>query len=182
MYSQTANDHVNGHDFKGLQTVLKLLLLILPVLGARVWELEYRPRSVQSLWHNPRIPPRRVPIGACYDDVWSGGWDDIFPTDAPFTHQGHRFPDHGELWNVEWQYEWSVEDENAVLHLWTSGRITPTRIDKWLRVSNSNPRIDIRYRIQHEGGTSFPFLFKVHPALDADGDSRIVLPTLPIRS
>lgn len=149
---------------------------VLPSVGGRVWELEYRPRGIQFLWQNPRVPPRPVPFGATYDDVWVGGWDDIFPTDAPFNHRGDHFPDHGELWNSEWEFECSEQEDAALLHLWTFGHVTPTRIDKWLRVSAFEPRIDIRYRIHHEGEDSFPFLFKLHPALSVDEHCRIVLP------
>jgi hypothetical protein len=142
----------------------------------RRWaELEYRPKAFQFLWHNPNLAPRPVQFGASYDEVWAGGLDEIFPTDAPYLHGSERFPDHGEFWSIEWQYELMREADAVVLHLWSVGPVTRTRFDKWIRIPAADSTIQIRYRIVNPGA-AFPFLFKLHPALQVNQQSRIVLP------
>jgi len=150
-------------------------MVVLPTLGGKIWELEYRPKAFQFLWHDPNLVPRPVPFAAGYDAVWSGGWDDIFPTDAPYTQCGRQFPDHGEFWSIEWQYELLREADAVILHLWSVGPVTKTRFDKWIRIPATDSTIQIRYRIMNEG-TAFPFLFKLHPALQVNEHTRIVLP------
>ncbi len=150
-------------------------MAVLPTLGGKIWELEYRPKAFQFLWHNPRRAPRPVTFGSGYDEVWSGGWDEIFPTDALHVHGSKRLPDHGEFWSVEWQYEVLREGTDVVLHLWSTGQVTKTRFDKWIRIPAAGASLQIRYRIVNTG-ESFPFLFKLHPALKITDRSRIALP------
>lgn len=155
-------------------------MVVLPTLGGKIWELEYRPKAFQFLWHNPNLVPRPVELGAAYDEVWSGGWDDIFPTDAPYMHRGERFPDHGEFWSIEWQYEVLREGDGVVLHLWSVGPVTRARFDKWIRVPAADSTLRFRYRIVNPGA-ALPFLFKLHPALQVNEHSRIVLPRCRFR-
>ncbi len=150
-------------------------MVVLPASGGKIWELEYRPKAFQFLWHNSNLAPRPVRFGTAYDEVWSGGWDEIFPTDAPYVHRGVRFPDHGEFWSIQWGYELLHEANTVILHLWSVGPVTRARFDKWIRIPATDSTIQIRYRIVNQGA-AFPFLFKLHPALQVNEHSRIVLP------
>jgi len=150
-------------------------IVVLPTLGGKIWELEYRPKAFQFLWHNPKLAPRAVAFGAGYDDAWSGGWDDVFPTDAPYVHGREQLPDHGEFWSVKWQYEVVREANDVVLHLWSVGPVTRARFDKWIRIPAEDVTLQMRYRIVNPAA-SLPFLFKLHPALRITDRSRIILP------
>src|SRR5437660_1067914 len=99
-------------------------IVVLPTLGGKIWRLEYN--GFEFLWHNPRLEPRAVPADASYDDNWAGGWDEIFPCDAPYGD----FPDHGEFWNALWDFELLHEGPDIVLHMWATGRVTGSRFDK----------------------------------------------------
>ena len=48
------------------------------------------------------VPLQASPIGAAYDDVWAGGWEELFPNDAPGAFEGRDLPDHGEWWTMAW--------------------------------------------------------------------------------
>ena len=65
-----------------------LRAVIIPALGGRVWELEDRIRGRQWIWHREDVPLKASPIGAVYDDVWAGGWEELFPNDAPGMVRG----------------------------------------------------------------------------------------------
>ena len=69
----------------------RLRLTLFPEAGAKILDLVHRPTGVNLLWRNPRVPLRRTYPGAAFDDVWSGGWDELFPTDAPCELVGIRF-------------------------------------------------------------------------------------------
>src|SRR5688500_19902664 len=56
---------------------------VIPSLGGRVWELLDRARGRQWIWHREDVPLAASAAGASYDDVWAGGWEELFPNDAP---------------------------------------------------------------------------------------------------
>ena len=37
-----------------------------------------------------------------YDDMWCGGFEELFPNDAPDNVNGRILRDHGELWMRSW--------------------------------------------------------------------------------
>ncbi len=77
----------------------RLRLTLFPEAGAKILDLVHRPTGVNLLWQNPRVPLRRTYPGAAFDDVWCGGWDELFPTDPPCELDGNTFHDHGDLWH-----------------------------------------------------------------------------------
>ena len=94
-------------SYRGLRTVVLenrlLRLVVLPEAGAKIWQITYKPYDADLLWNNPRIAPARLPGNSRYDDVWSGGWDELFPNDEIALIEGESYPDHGELWTGEWE-------------------------------------------------------------------------------
>src|SRR5438874_2832560 len=148
-------------------------VVVLPSLGGKIWSLEYR--GFDFLWHNPKLKPGPVPSGASYDENWVGGWDEIFPCDAPYVHEGKPFPDHGEWWNAVWQCEIAHEQGAAVLHLSAHGHVTGAQFDKWIRIPASGSALQLAYRILNPG-EALPYLFKLHPALRISNNTRIILP------
>ena len=70
-----------GWTLHGLRAILVenrfLRLVVLPEAGGKIWQITYKPMDAQILWNNPRILPAKHAIHARYDDVWSGGWDEL---------------------------------------------------------------------------------------------------------
>ena len=77
---------------------------VLPELGAKIWSLIYKPMGTNWIWHNPTVPLKALTAGASYDDNWAGGWEELFPNDAPGEFLGRNLPDHGEWWNSAWLF------------------------------------------------------------------------------
>ena len=105
--------------YRGLRVVTLenrfLRLTILPEAGAKIWQITYKPFDADLLWNNPRIGPSRIPPNSRYDDVWCGGWDELFPNDEVAVIEGESYPDHGELWTGDWAAEpFSAADEVGV--------------------------------------------------------------------
>ena len=88
--------------YRGLRVIVLenrfLRVLVLPEAGAKIWQITYKPFDADLLWNNARNRPARHPLNSRYDDVWSGGWDELFPNDEVATIEGEAYPDHGELW------------------------------------------------------------------------------------
>lgn len=150
----------------------KLRITLLPELGGRIRSIIYKPRHRELLWQNPRIPPRKLPFGASYDDVWCGGWEEMFPNDAPGVIAGESYPDHGETWAVEWDF--SVEPDTVALHCQTP--VSGMRMAKRVALSGDEAALSVHYRLENPTNVDFSFLWKLHAAMAIRPGCRIEFP------
>jgi hypothetical protein len=153
-----------------------LRLEVMPDLGAKLFRFVDRATSADLLWHNPRVEPRAVPIGASYDDNFSGGWDELFPNDAPGRVGDEVYPDHGELWCQPWEHRVERRGEEVELYLSRAGASTPTLVEKWITLGPGHRHVRFRHRITNTGMKRLDFLWKLHPALEFDAGDRIDIP------
>jgi hypothetical protein len=167
--------------YRGLDVILleneHLRVIVLPQLGGKIWSIVDKRRDHELLWHHPRVVPRPAMFGAAYDDWFCGGWDELFPNDAVVEIGGERYPDHGELWAMPW--EWSIVEQTrdeVTISLRHAGIITTTRFEKRLTMRANEPLLHIAARIRNEGAQPLDFLWKLHPALNITPDSRIDMP------
>jgi hypothetical protein len=92
------NSHIeNGVPVLSLNTDL-LRLTLFPKAGAKLLDLVHLPTGENLVWRNPRVPLRATYPGVAFDDVWCGGWDELFPTDPPCELDNNTFHDH--VWSV----------------------------------------------------------------------------------
>lgn len=157
-----------------------LRIALLPEAGARIWQITYKPLNVDLLWHNPNVPLECQPLHACYDDTWSGGWDELFPNDEAAELQGMALPDHGELWTGKWQATPIEEDRAVGVRLRTCTPISSFLAEKALLLRPESAVIEIRYRLTNQGIGSMPFLFKLHPAFAVSSSHRIDFPPMAV--
>lgn len=167
-------------SFRGLKAVVmqneKIRLTVLPELGAKIYDIVYLSKGVNVLWHNPRIRPKRVQFGSRFDDVWSGGWDEIFPNDAESTVGGERYPDMGEVWSVEWDHELRQGRTESTLVTSVSCPITPVSITRSITMRKGVARFDCMYEFTNLGRDTVKFLWKIHPAFAINSGCRISVP------
>lgn len=67
-----------------------------------------------------------------------------------------QVPDHGELYDREWR----VREMADGLDMNVTARLVPARIQR--RLIFSGPRLTWQYRLTHQGGEPFPFLYVMH--------------------
>ena len=155
-----------------------LSLVVLPELGAKIYSLVHRPSGRELLWQNPRLAPERAAYGAVFDDHWSGGWDELLPNDLPRPAPGgDLLPDHGEFWSqaADWRLV-SVTPHGCELRFGCNGRVLPSRFEKTLLLTDSDPFLRIRYVYANLGPEPFPLLWNIHPAMAIGPDSRLDVP------
>jgi galactose mutarotase-like enzyme len=150
-----------------------LRVTVIPELGAKVFEFVDKAAERDLLWHNERTPPRRAPYGAHFDDWWSGGWDEIFPTGDRAKLHDDLLPYMGELWSVPWSARTSVEDEEASVWTTTFATMAPARIERRLWLRGDEPVLRAHYRIQNLDVRTLPFLWGIHPAFAVGAHHRI---------
>src|ERR1700724_4152135 len=163
--------------YRGLRTVVLenrlLRLVVLPEAGAKIWQISYKPYDTDLLWNNPRIPPSRLPGNSRYDDVWSGGWDELFPNDEVAVIEGESYPDHGELWTGEWKAEPFSSPDDVGVRLRYLTPISSIEVEKMIRLRRDQSRIDFHHRFLNKGRTHSSFLWKLHPAMAVSPQHRI---------
>ena len=156
-------------SFRGLQALVLengiLRVVVLPELGGKIWQITALRTGRELLWHNPRLTARTIPFGSAYDDVFLGGWDELFPNDVPEELAGEPYPDHGELWASPWT--WSIERDagevRAVLEL--EAPISACRIRKSLILRDGESALLVRSSITNSGHRPLPYLWKQHLAV-----------------
>lgn len=108
-----------------------------------------------------------------YDDVWCGGFEELFPNDAVSVINGRKLKDHGELWQREWAV---VHRTDASLSLEVQCTTVPAIVRKTIIVYSQKPAIDIAYSIHNVSDEQFHYLFKLHPAMRIEAGDEILMP------
>jgi hypothetical protein len=118
-----------------------------------------------------------VPFGAVYDDVFFGGWDELFPNDMPEEIAAEAYPDHGELWNSPW--DWSVDqrtDDEAAIMLSCRTPISGCHMSKEVVLRSGRRAVEVHSRLTNESRHALPYLWKQHVAVPLEQPARLDLP------
>lgn len=173
-----------GGSYRGLRVITLendlLRLQILPEAGAKIWQITYLPLSADLLWNNSRIPPARHTIHACYDDVWSGGWDELFPNDEETAILGERYPDHGELWSGAWEAEPFTSADEVGVKLRFQTPVSAISVEKIITLRPGTACIHFTHCFKNLGSAAFPFLWKLHPAFNVTEQHRLDFPPMQV--
>jgi hypothetical protein len=172
--------------FRGLEALLfqsaRISSVIIPGWGGKIASLVDRRTGRQWLHTNPLIPYRLPAYGADYTrDFDAGGFDECFPNIAPGRYpqqpwQGVTLPDHGEVWALPWQIEFSA----TTLRLSVAGRQLPYRLEKWLSFP-AEDCLRLDYRLENLSPYPLSFIWSSHPTLAVMPGMRIVLPAERLR-
>lgn len=151
-----------------------LRVTVVPSMGGRVVELIDRVAGRDLLWHNPRATPRPAPYGAHFDDWWSGGWDEIFPSGDTGRLHGEPLPYMGELWCVPWEASTSdTPDGGVAIDAGAYGTVAAARFERRLSLDPEAPILRARYRIENLDVRPLPFTWGIHPAFAVGPTHRI---------
>jgi galactose mutarotase-like enzyme len=143
-----------------------LALSILPDVGAKIYDLIWKPTGRNILWHNPRVLPQTFAIEANFDNYWCGGWDEGFPTCDACEYKGEMYPNLGELRSVRWNLVSAERDRgDMVARLAAFGPISPVHAEKTVTLSGSSPVVKVQYEVTNLGPAGMDFIWGTHPAL-----------------
>lgn len=154
---------VNGLDAIVLENAA-IRVTVLPALGGHIAGLVDLAADRDVLWHNPRTSPRPAPYGAHFDDWWSGGWDEIFPSGDRGTLHDELLPYMGELWCVPWQASVATGGDEASITTAGFGTIAPARFERRIALRADEPILRVHYRIENLDVRPLPYTWGIHPA------------------
>jgi hypothetical protein len=160
-WARVTRSTVARHDALMLEND-HLRAVILPGLGGRVWTLEDRLRGRQWIWHRETVALEVCAPGSSYDDVWAGGWEELFPNDAAGTFEGRELPDHGEWWTMAWHADHHVDDAGVTVTLTATSQIVSASCTKVFTLAHDAAELTASYRIRSLEPAAFHFLFKQH--------------------
>jgi hypothetical protein len=154
-----------------------LRLTLFPDAGAKILDLVHTASGSDLLWKNPRVPLRATYPGAAFDDVWCGGWDELFPTDPACEVGGNHYHDHGDLWHGPWECEVEHDDGcEATVYLRRFAVALPCLMEKWITVRRDTLEIGFRHRLTNLGTRPEPYTWSLHVAHAIGPGSRVLLP------
>lgn len=153
----------------------KLRLTLLPDLGGKITVLENKDTGTQFLKEYVKEEGELKPpkVGFNFEPPYAYGFDECFPTVAPsnylFNERVIHWPDHGELWTQEWEYEL---DENRMV-LKTSGVNLLYEFTKEIILRDN--QVVINYSVENKSYEPFDYLWSSHPLLEIDeGDELLI--------
>jgi Domain of unknown function (DUF5107) len=176
--SPTVNAEARIHGLHAIELENEWLRLsVLPEVGAKIYDLVWKPSGRNFLWHNPRILPQPYPIEGNFDNYWCGGWDEGFPTCDECDFGGEHYPNLGELRSVRWTVTSAgLRNEQAVAALAAFGPISPVRAEKMVALAAGSPVVRIRHEITNLGPLPLDFIWGTHPALDPTAHMTLRVP------
>jgi hypothetical protein len=167
-------------SFRGCRAVILenefLRLSVFPEVGSKIYDIIHVPSGTNVLWHNPRIPLQKAPFGSRFDDVWAGGWDEIFPNDQESVVGGEKFPDMGEAWSLRWDYELEEQRKSASVTTRLTTPISPAEITRRVTLERGGSSIRCEYEIRNLSGDEMKFLWKIHAAFEINDRCSLDIP------
>lgn len=150
---------------------------VLPAFGGRVWTLTDLSRGTDWIWNSPKVSLAVPDAGASYDDSWAGGWEELFPNDAPGAFDGRALPDHGEWWRRAWTAD-VLEDtaHRAEVRLRLETRSAKASCEKIISLAAGAKSLRVHYRIENREDGPLRFMLKQHLAAAVRPGDHLELP------
>lgn len=158
----------------------RLLIEIGTGRGARIEKFFDKTKEKEWVWKPEEAqndPYGELPLNANFDMNWAGGWEEIFPNDAPTKVNSYSLSDHGEVWSKNWIIKEGPGSHHAS-YVVTCDSL-PVSLSKRYELDANEPRLSITYEIESLSAEELPFIFKFHPAIRIEeGDQFDVPPSV----
>jgi hypothetical protein len=134
---------------------------VAPAVGGKIISIYSKALSQEFLWTNDALTLQSYAVGTSFDPFFFGGFDELLPCDMPEIVQGIDYPDHGELWTLDLNYQTNSNE----LRLFKKLPLSELYYEKIITIDESAPFIHIDYIIRNDAPSVRNFLWKLHAAL-----------------
>jgi hypothetical protein len=162
-------NNINGIEIITIENDV-ISFSVAPALGGKITSVFNKKLQKEFLWTNKNLSLKIHAPGSDYDSNFYGAIDELIPGDIPETVDGIVYPDHGELWTTELQYQ--IDNERITTHglLPQSG----LHYSKTVYTDAIEPIIYTDYRITNQSSSTKSFLWKLHAALKISEGDKII--------
>ncbi len=166
------------NSFKGSRGVILedelVKVVVLPEIGGKIASIYNKSKDFELLFQNTEETYKKANIYDSFEKFDASGFDDAFPSiDKGMVKVGEtlvKYPDHGEIWSMKFQYE--TEGEKLVLRCPSS--ILPYNYVKVLSLKDGV--LMISYEIANHGEVDIPCLWAMHCLIRCEEDMQLVFP------
>jgi hypothetical protein len=143
---------------------------VAPALGGKIISVYNKLLQKEFLWKNEKLSLKQLGKGADYDSNFYGGIDELLPNDIPESINGIDFPDHGELWTTQLDYQ--MKEDKLIL----SGTLALSKLfyRKIIELDDDSSSIRLSYTIKNTSNEIRHFLWKLHAALQIQEGDKLV--------
>jgi galactose mutarotase-like enzyme len=150
-----------------------IAVTVAPHYGARVTSLV--DKATGRDWMAPGGESPHTGEDAVYAAAEAVGWDECFPTVAPWdaegTGWGRKLRDHGDLWGRPWNVH--SQSASSIATTYSTSEFSFTRT-----LELSGTALHAHYTVRNEGPRALPFMWALHGLLAVTPEDRIELPGL----
>ena len=147
-----------------------ITVAVLPVMGGKIIGMRFNGEDRNYIWFDERQATKYDPA-ADYDPQFSGGIEELLPSDIPETIDGIFYPDHGELWRTPLSIEQS-DDTRLLL----SATLSATGFSYRREMMLDGNSLVCKTIICNIGEHRKHFLWKLHCALNISPGDTIRIP------
>lgn len=166
---------IHDTQLAGIRTIVleneTIRISFLAGKGTDLVEFNYKPRDLDFAWlapgsiRNPASMHSTSPDPlATFLDSYPGGWQEVFPNaGAPSIHAGAHYGQHGEVFALPWDVEIIDDAEQSVaVRFSVRGQKIPGRITKTIRLTGSEPLLEIHETLINESPVSIDAMWGHH--------------------
>lgn len=147
-----------------------LLVKVLPNLGAKVASMVYKPHNYEVFYQPTDGAYRQANYNDDFAAYDTSGFDDMFPTIDVCSSEGITWPDHGELWPLEWD----VAQTQNNLHCKVQGVQWPYTFERIMSLDKAT--LNLSYSITNTTDKPLWGFWAFHGLINYDDQTTIQLP------
>ncbi len=148
----------------------RITVSILPSQGGKTTEMRFTGEPRNYIWFDEAQAAKYDPAGE-YDPQFSGGIEELLPSDIPETIDGILYPDHGELWRTPLNVA-SHDNDKVTLE----ANLPSTGFSYRREMGLDGNSLVCKTTIRNIGDRRKHFLWKLHCALNISSGDTIIIP------
>jgi galactose mutarotase-like enzyme len=151
-------------------------IIILPSIGGKIASIYRKDKEFELLFQNKENEYRVPKLYESFGEYDASGFDDAFPTinECEVWYEGKKvlYPDHGEIWSANFNYECEIKNEKLVLEY--TSLILKYNYRKIIYLEGDSVRVE--YEIENYGDEEFPCIWAMHCLVRCEDDMELIFP------
>lgn len=142
--------------------------------GARIEEYYDKKSKKNWVWKPGKRDNEMVSLGLeeGFDANWAGGWEEVFPNDAPTELENYKLVDHGEVWRRTWELDGSPTKTRASFYI--RCETYPMVLRKTYALNENALVVD--FEVESIASKALPYMLKFHPAIAMEEGDEFLIP------